>query len=95
MTHLRPFKEARELDARETECWRMFGVADACDAWAELLTAQDRSRPIGELEFRHLWQTDHTRGPTYAFPEADGKRPVMLDTDHFLSLCPGDPNPRK
>lgn len=28
MTTTRPFQEARDLDAREAECWRMFGAQE-------------------------------------------------------------------
>lgn len=32
---IRPFKEARELNAREAECWRMFGVQEP--KWEEAI----------------------------------------------------------
>lgn len=35
MTAARPFKEARDLDAREAECWRMFGVQEP--QWEEAI----------------------------------------------------------
>lgn len=31
----RPFKEARDLDAREAECWRMFGAQEP--KWEEAI----------------------------------------------------------
>lgn len=33
MTTTRSFKEVRELDAREAECWRMFGLDPAAQVW--------------------------------------------------------------
>lgn len=40
MTTARPFKEARDLDAREAECWRMFGAQEP--QWDEMIRHEPR-----------------------------------------------------
>lgn len=39
---IRPFQEARELDAAEAECWRMFGVEPP--RWEDAI--QQAPRPV-------------------------------------------------